>query len=145
MSVPRDVSPSVPVTDQAQLKPVKTIAVIEVGTTAIRMVISEVHHGGIIKVLESLHQSVLLGKDSFSKGVIDPATIEDCVRVLRSFMQVLAEFRVHESSIKAVATSAIREAQNKDAVLDRIFVATGINLFSIKLIKCFIIIIPPVF
>ena len=104
----------------------RTVAVIDVGTSSIRMAIAEISSGGGIRILERLIQGVSLGKDSFNEGSIQKPTIEECVRVLRSYRRKLDEYQVTDPSrIRVVATSAVREASNRLAFLDRVYSATG--------------------
>ena len=70
-----------------------------------------------------------MGKDTFSTGAIDPATTEECVRVLKSYRQLLNEYDItRPEQIHVVATSAVREAVNRLSFLKRIYVATGFNV-----------------
>jgi len=111
---------------------IRTVAVIELGTTSIRMVIAQIRKSGKFKVLDSLSQAVSLGRDSFASGVIDSATTESCVEALRSFRRVMNEYGIFDDrQIRAVATSAVRDAANQNAFLDRIFIATGIHVVAI--------------
>ncbi len=104
-------------------------AVIDIGTTAMRMMIAEIGKDLSIRTLESLEQSVNLGRDTFSTGKISPETIEACVQVCRDFSELLREYQVHDpASVRAVATSAVAEASNSDVLIDRIFMATGISV-----------------
>lgn len=103
------------------------VAVIDIGTTAIRMVIAQPLENGEFQVLDSLHQDVQLGRDTFSNQKIGKQTIEDCVRTLKSFSLLLDQYQIsNPSQIRAVATSAVREASNRAAFLDRIYMATGL-------------------
>jgi len=106
----------------------KPVAVIDIGTTAIRMTIAQVGPVGV-KVLDFLQQAVSLGKDTFTRGSIDKASIEEAVKVLKVFRRTLGEYQItHPGQIRAVATTAVREALNRDTFLDRIFMATGIQV-----------------
>lgn len=108
---------------------VRLAGVIEIGTTSIRMVIAQISPSGEIHTLESLQRPVTLGKDTFVSGVISRGTTEECVSALRGFERALREYRIHEpGAIRAVATSAVREASNRDAFLDRISIATGLDV-----------------
>ncbi len=103
-------------------------AVIELGTTSVRMVIAQFAEGSV-STLDSLQQPVTLGKDTFTRGYIGRTTTEQCVRALRSFRKILDEYAIGSSdAIEAVATSAVREANNSEAFLDRIFIATGLDV-----------------
>lgn len=108
---------------------VKPVAVVDIGATSIRMAIAEIRGDGKVRTLERLAQAVSLGKDTFAKGSIDTATIEDCVRVLTSYRQLLNEYGItNPDQIHVVATSAVREAANRLTFLKRIYVATGFNV-----------------
>ena len=108
-------------------------AVIDVGSTSIRMVVAQVFRDGHFEALDSLSQSVAIGSDTFTRGQISRATTEDCVKVLCNFSTVLAEYRIDPGSgVRAVATSAVREARNRDEFLDRLYMASGINVTVIE-------------
>lgn len=107
---------------------VRVVAAVELGTTSIRMAIAQLRPSGEPRLLDSLQQAVSLGKDTFTHGSIHPDTIEACVRALRSFRKSMQEYGVADRDIIAIATSAVREADNRDAFLDRLFIATGIDV-----------------
>jgi exopolyphosphatase/guanosine-5'-triphosphate,3'-diphosphate pyrophosphatase len=108
---------------------VRQVGVIDVGSSAIRMDIAEIAPGGAIRILESLQRPVKLGKDTFADGRIEGASIEDCVGIIRDFRHVLREYGIESPhQIEAVATSSVREADNRDAFLDRLYIATGIDV-----------------
>ncbi len=102
-------------------------AVIDVGSVSVRMDVVQVTPEGEIKPLDSLYQSVQLGRDTFNGGRIKRNSIEQCVSAFRSFTAVLLEYGADlENDVTAVATSAVREARNCDTFLERLYVATGI-------------------
>jgi exopolyphosphatase/guanosine-5'-triphosphate,3'-diphosphate pyrophosphatase len=112
---------------------VRPVAVIDIGSTAIRLRIAEIRKDGTAHSLEALQHAVHLGKDTFTLGHIQPSSIEECVKILRSFRRIMAEYGVtRDDQIRAVATSAVREAENRDAFLDRIYMATQINVSAIE-------------
>ncbi|HUI92765.1 MAG TPA: Ppx/GppA phosphatase family protein [Chitinivibrionales bacterium] len=106
-----------------------SIAVIDIGTTSIRMTVAIVEPDGAARPLEFLQQAVSLGKDTFTKGYIERGTIEECVHCLKNFRRVLLEYGItREDRVRAVATTAVREAQNRDAFIDRVYIATGLRI-----------------
>lgn len=108
------------------------LAVIELGTSAIRMAIGESHGGTTVRVLEQLVRGVSLGKDTFTTGEIQRKTLQDSIKVLKSYRRKLKEYQCCDPNhIRIVATSAVREASNRLEVLDRIYIATG---FAVELI-----------
>ncbi len=107
----------------------RAVAVIDIGSTSIRMAVAEIQPDGEIRTLETLSQAVNLGKDTFTHGSIDKGTIEECVRVLRSYRRVLREYSITQpEQIRVVATSAVREASNRLAFIDRVYIATGLEV-----------------
>lgn len=108
------------------------VAVIDIGTTAVRMALAEIGDGDRVRPIATLSQSVSLGKDTFTRGIIEKSTIEDCVRVLQSYKRILEEHGIERPEhTRCVATSAVREAQNRLAFMDRIYSATGISVVPI--------------
>lgn len=102
------------------------MAAIDVGSNAIRMVVAQVLPGGSIEVLERLQRAVRMGQDTFRRGRLGGQVMRAAVSVFRDYRQILDLYRVER--IRAVATSAAREAVNADTFLDRIFMATGLNV-----------------
>lgn len=82
--------------------------------------------GGELEVLDELQQAVRLGKDSFYKGKISRTAIDESITILNRFKKVCTEYRV--SKIRAVTTTAVREASNVDIFVDNIRTFTGIEL-----------------
>ena len=117
------VSPSAP---HSKAGTHRFVAVVDVGTNSIRLAIAEIGPGGQVRVCENLAQGVRLGKDTFTRGEIARSTIEECVRILKTYRKKLAEFQItRPDQIRVVATSAVREATNRIAFIDRIYIATG--------------------
>jgi exopolyphosphatase/guanosine-5'-triphosphate,3'-diphosphate pyrophosphatase len=111
----------------------RPVAVIDIGASAIRLRIAEIGGDGQYRTLESLQHAVHLGKDTFTVGHIRPSTVEECVKYLKGFRRIMAEYGVtRPEQIRAVATSAVREADNREAFIDRIYMATGITVEPIE-------------
>ncbi len=107
----------------------RLVAVIDIGSTSLRMQIAEIRSGGEIRKLESFSQAVSLGKESFLKGYVGKNTIEDCVDVLKIYRHKLNEYGIVDpKQMRVIATSGVREASNRLALVDRIFVATGFEI-----------------
>jgi exopolyphosphatase/guanosine-5'-triphosphate,3'-diphosphate pyrophosphatase len=94
------------------------------GATAIRLVVAEIQPRQPVKVLEEATRGVPLGRDAFSSGVIQSDTVDAALSALEGFRKIMDGYGVMQ--IRAVATSAVREARNSDMFLDRIRGRTGI-------------------
>ena len=107
-------------------KGAKTVAAIDVGANAVRMVIAEVLADGRIEVIERLQRAARLGQDAFRRGRLGAASMRVALAILRDFHELLKLYKVEQ--VRAVATSAAREASNTDTFLDRIYLATGLKV-----------------
>jgi len=105
---------------------VPTIAAIDVGSNAIRLVIANANAEGGYQTIYSVREPVRLGQDVFTKGAISAHTIDRTVQTFIDFKQKLKEHGA--THVKAVGTSALREATNRDSVLKAIQKATGIEI-----------------
>jgi exopolyphosphatase/guanosine-5'-triphosphate,3'-diphosphate pyrophosphatase len=107
-------------------KAAKTVAAIDVGANALRMVIAEVLPDGRIEVIERAARAARLGQDAFRRGRLGAASMRVALAILRDFRELLNLYKVEE--VRAVATSAAREASNTDTFLDRVYLSTGLKV-----------------
>lgn len=103
----------------------KRAGVIDIGSSSIKLTIGEAREDDI-KILESLKNSVPIGNDTFFKGRISQEIINQTVVVLEKYKQILKEYEISE--VLVTATTAVREARNKDIFLDTVLRKTGINI-----------------
>lgn len=107
-----------------------TIAAIDAGSNAIRMVVGRLGNEGELETIENVRMPVRLGQDAFTTGQFSEATIQMAVGAFLRFRKVAQAFDVAET--RAVATSAVREAGNSDILVDRIAHQTGFTLETIS-------------
>jgi exopolyphosphatase/guanosine-5'-triphosphate,3'-diphosphate pyrophosphatase len=92
-------------------------AAIDIGSNSIRMLAAEVVSGSPLKTLASSRQVTRLGEGVFRTGRIGQSAMELCVNVLA---QMAAEYRaVGVIGVRAVGTSALRDASNQDEFVKR--------------------------
>ena len=85
-----------------------------------------------VHMLEQLVRGVSIGKDTFTQRIIQRETLTQCVDVLKSYRRKLEEYQcTNPNHIRVVATSAVREASNRMAFLDRIYTSTGFAVETI--------------
>jgi exopolyphosphatase/guanosine-5'-triphosphate,3'-diphosphate pyrophosphatase len=103
-----------------------TIAAIDVGSNAIRLSIANVNSDGGYQTVYSVREPIRLGQDVFTKGIISAHTIARMLESFNTFKQKLEEHGV--THVKAVGTSALREATNREVVLRAVNKATGLEI-----------------
>ncbi len=106
------------------------LAAIDVGSNAIRLSIASVDGERRLSSLENLRDPVRLGQDVFAKGMITDGTLEQAVDTFTKFKEAIDRNGVNWS--KAFATSALREATNRDMFIDRISQSCGIDISVIE-------------
>lgn len=101
-----------------------TIAAIDVGTNSVHMVIAKVSKTGF-DVLASEKEVVRLGEGAEGMDHLTFPAIERGVNALRRMKQIAD---AHSAVIAAVATSAVREASNRDEFLTAVRESVGIEI-----------------
>ncbi|MBL8751912.1 MAG: Ppx/GppA family phosphatase [Planctomycetes bacterium] len=101
------------------------IGIVDMGSNAIRFLVAEVR-AGAVAVLESHRLPVRLGRDVFHTGQIPEATLADVVDAFRRFRATCDRLGV--TIVRAIATSAMRDARNRDLLVDRVRDAAGIEI-----------------
>ncbi len=105
------------------------IAAIDAGSNALRLVVATLDDAWRVEPLETIRIPVRLGADVFMNGspnILQETTIQQAVDAFIQFRRIMDDFGV--SRLRAVATSAVREASNREILIDRITRASGIDL-----------------
>ena len=95
-----------------------TLAAIDVGSNAMRLAIGETREGGMVDVVETAREPVRLGQDVFSHGRLSPAIMDLALEAFHRFSASIRDHGVEHAA--AIATSAMREAENGKDLADRI-------------------------
>lgn len=104
----------------------KPVAVIDCGTSSVRAFIAEAIPGGLdYRVLEDLAAPVDLTA-SFLEGKLNRQAMDDVEKAIVGIQQAAKSYGV--TSLRAVATSALREATNSDVLVERLRNRLGVNL-----------------
>jgi exopolyphosphatase/guanosine-5'-triphosphate,3'-diphosphate pyrophosphatase len=110
----------------------RTVAVIEIGSTGIRLVVGEVDGSGGYKVLDRAGKQSRIGRDVFATGMVSREAVRECIAILASFRELLRGYAIAPKDARVIATSALREAQNRDTFVDRVALQTGFNVTIVE-------------
>ena len=121
--------------DPGPVPHLRLLAVIDVGSAALRMAIGEAREGHPIRRLETLAAPVAIGLDTLSRGRIQSITADAVIRTLRDFFVVLDGYGLRPPDCRAVATTAVRDARNRDVFLDQVEKACGLRIEVIEAIE----------
>jgi exopolyphosphatase/guanosine-5'-triphosphate,3'-diphosphate pyrophosphatase len=103
----------------------RVVAVIEIGSTGIRLVVAEIDGRGGYKVLDRAGKQSRIGRDAFTTGMVSREAMRECMAVLGSFRELIRGYGLAPKDARVIATSALREAQNRDTFVDRVALQTG--------------------
>ncbi len=101
------------------------LAAIDVGTNAARLKIARATRGGRLDVVHSERAAIEPGEGVFADGVMRAAAVERLCATMERFAE---NCRFHGADVRAVATSALRSARNRDSVVARVRRHSGVHL-----------------
>jgi len=104
----------------------KNLAAIDVGTNSIHLIVADVNlRNGQFKILDREKEVVRLGAGSTDMKYLSESAMERGVHTLRRYKMIADS---HDAAVRAVATSAVREALNQDEFIRRVKTLTGVKL-----------------
>jgi exopolyphosphatase/guanosine-5'-triphosphate,3'-diphosphate pyrophosphatase len=101
-------------------------ALIDLGTNTFNLMIADIDAAGLIHVLHSEKEGVALGMGGIQEKRLTSDAIERAVACLLRYKK---QCELHGVSvIRAIGTSAIRDAHNRSELIDRVARETGIHI-----------------
>ncbi len=110
--------------------PLTRVAAIDAGSNAIRFVVADFDGPLSHEVIHKRREPIRLGHRVFTHGRLDDGAMDQAVRAFRSFRGEMDALGVER--VRAVATSATREAKNRGPFLERLRGEAGIDLEPIS-------------
>ena len=106
------------------------LAAIDVGSNAIRLAIASVDDKGKLDLIHTTREPVRLGADVFANKEISNERLVEAMDAFLKFRRLINSEKA--KSIRAVGTSALREASNRDYVINQIAKASEITIEPIN-------------
>jgi len=104
----------------------RNFAAVDIGTNSFHLIIVKIEENGALTILDREKEVIRLGSQKGNElSHISEEEIEKGIAILKKFKN-LADF--YHAKLHAVATSAVREAENKRDFLDRVLKETGIKI-----------------
>lgn len=107
----------------------KTKAVIDIGTNSCRLFIACVEDGKIINKILKLMEITRLGQDVDKTKNLRSDAMDRTIETLKTYRGKIDEYGAEK--IKVTATSATRDAENRDEFISRVKKETGLNIHCI--------------
>lgn len=100
-------------------------AVIDIGTNSVKLLIGDCVNDQVVPVFETSEQT-RLGRDFYRTHQLQEAAVATTARTVARFAAQARQWEV--DSIRLIATSAARDAQNPEILLDAVWQSTGLRL-----------------
>ncbi|AKD03184.1 phosphatase [Pontibacter korlensis] len=101
-------------------------ALIDMGTNTFHLLVTEVDEQGQLHDLYKTKVPVRLGQGGISNGAIAPEASERALKTLRDFRHTIDDFGAE--TVRAMATSMVRNASNGEAFVKEVFKHTDIQV-----------------
>lgn len=101
----------------------KKIAAIDIGTNSFHMIIATIDSKGMLNIIQREKELVRLGNSPSDMKEITKDAIERGVNTLSNFSKIAES---EGAIVKAIATSAVREAENQNEFIEKVYKETGV-------------------
>jgi len=104
----------------------QTLAAIDVGTNSFHLIVVKTKEGGGFEIIDREREVIRLGEGSSGNiKFIKPEVFGRAIATLKRFKGIADS---HSAIIRVVATSAVREAYNKNEFIQKVLKETGIEI-----------------
>lgn len=107
--------------------------VIHIGSEQVSLQIVEYTSLGDMKVVERASSQVTLGEETFKTGKISFAAVRELCELLKGYRRMLQEYGVKD--YRVLATTAIREADNQQYIIDQVRLKTGMSVEVVDMLQ----------
>ncbi|BBI34983.1 Ppx/GppA phosphatase family protein [Cohnella abietis] len=104
----------------------KVTGIIDIGSNTVRLSVYQLTSNGAYRVLDQGRWPARLSQRMAPDGTLPVEVVDELAEVLRYFSRICSKHGADK--IRAVATAAIRQAANRDTVIQRLFAATGLSI-----------------
>lgn len=101
------------------------IAIVDMGTNTFHLLIADIEKDGY-RVIYREREAVKLGEKGINKGIITPEAQQRALNTVIGFHASIDRMQVEK--VFAYGTSALRNAQNQDELINKIIEATGMEV-----------------
>ena len=108
----------------------KLFSAIDIGSHELKMKIVEIDGNNEVRELETVNKLIPLGRDTFNMGRVSFDSVRKACDALVNFKRLMNDYNV--KSYNVYATSAIREAANRDYIVNQLELSTGFDISVIN-------------
>ena len=103
-----------------------SFAAIHVGSETVSLQIVEYEDLDSVRIVEKSKRQLNLGEETFKTGRISFASVGEICELLKGFRRLCSEYGVRDCRV--MATTALREAENQQYIIDQVRIKTGLEM-----------------
>jgi len=100
--------------------------IIDIGSNTVRLSVYRLSENGAYRVVDQGRWAARLSQRMTAEGALPDDAVEELAEVLRRYLLICDKHGA--SNVRAVATAAVRQAANRDAVIAKLREATGLSV-----------------
>lgn len=103
-------------------------AIVDLGTNTFQLLVAEASEDGGFRTVHEESRAAKIGQGGISDGFIAEEAISRALGVLTDYRKVTDAHGVPPERVRPIATSAVRNARNREEFVHRVFAATGFRV-----------------
>lgn len=113
-----------------KLKEREVVSTIHIDNNLINMIIAETTSHGSFRVLDKLHRNCSVGEDVYTFGKVTVNTVQEICEIIKGYLVLMKDYKIKK--YKIIATGALKEATNREFVLEQIRIKcdSGIEIIN---------------
>lgn len=105
----------------------KKIGIIDLGSNSVRLVIFEIKSTGAYKLIDDINDTIRLSENMVEGKYINDIAMHKAVKTVKLYKKLCSAYGIPSSGIIAVATEAVRKAENKEQFLSLLRTGSGLT------------------
>lgn len=105
----------------------RKIGIIDLGSNSVRLVIYEIKENGASRLIDDISDTVRLSENMIEGIYLNDFSMRKSIKTIKLFKKLCSSYNIPPRNIIAVATAAVRKAENRDQFLQMLQTSTGLN------------------
>ena len=102
------------------------LAALDIGTNSFHLIVASISDNGNFEIIDREKEVIRLSAGNIGDvKIIQPESIQRAIDAIKRFKEIADS---HQATIRATATSAVRESLNKDEFISRVLENTGVEI-----------------
>lgn len=105
----------------------RKVGIIDLGSNSVRLVIFEIKKNGAFKLIDDINDPIRLMENMICDKLLNDLAMHRAIKTVKLYKKLCTAYEISTNRIIAVATAAVRKAENREHFLRLLNNSTGIN------------------